>query len=83
MVEIQGESIWADGAMERDEHLPLLGTPNTLYCAYQPGALRHKKLLMVVRVIIGRQHDQDWSSQPTVDVICDDTLENCSLEDSV
>ena len=69
--------------MERDEHLSLLGASDTLDCAYQPGALRHKKLLMVVRVIVRRQHDEDWSSQSTIDVIRHDTLQNCSLEDSV
>ena len=31
-------------------------------------------MLMVVRVIVSRQHNENWSSQPPIDVIRHDTL---------
>jgi hypothetical protein len=29
---------------------------------------------VLVRVVIRRQHDEDWASNPPVDVICNDTF---------
>ncbi len=60
--------------MEGDEHLALLGVADALHCPDQPRALRHEKLLVVVGVVVGRQHDQDRAAETAVDVVGDDAL---------
>ena len=82
-VEVQRESIRADGAMEGDEHLALLGVADALHGPDQARALRHEKLLMVVGVVVGRQHDEDRAGQTAVDVIGDDTLQYRALKDAI
>ncbi len=83
LVEVEREAIRADGTMEGDEHLPLLGVADALDGPDQAGPLRHEKLLMVVRVVVGRQHDEDWAAQTTVDVVGDDTFKDRSLKDPI
>src|SRR6185312_7008673 len=67
-VEVERKPIRADGAMKSDEHLALLRIPDTLDGPDQPRALRHQELLMVVRIVVGRQHDQDRAAETAVDV---------------
>ena len=43
---------------EGDEHLPLLGIAHALHVPNKPSSLRHKKLLVVVRVVVGSEHDE-------------------------
>ena len=84
LIEVEREAIWADGAVEGDKHLALLGVADTLDCSDQPGALRHKKLLMVVGVIVGRQHDQDrTSSSPPSIWFVTTPFKDRALEDAI
>src|SRR5260370_24054699 len=69
--------------MESHEHLALLCIAHTLHGPDQASALRHEKLLMVVRVVVSRQHDQDRAGQTAVDMVGDDTLKHRSLEHSI
>ncbi len=62
LVEVEREAVRADGAMEGDKHLPLLGVADTLHSSDQARALRHEELLMIVGVVVGRQHDEDRAS---------------------
>jgi hypothetical protein len=43
-------------------------------------SLRHKELLMVVRVVVHREHDEDRATQAAVDMIRHDSLKDRSLE---
>ena len=83
LVEVEREPIGAHGTMEGDEHLALLGVADALHGADQARALRHEKLLMVVRVIVGREHDQDRAAEPAVDVVGDDPFKYRALEDAI
>ena len=83
LVEVEREAIRADGAMEGDEHLALLGIADALHRTDQAGALRHEKLLMVVGVVVGRQHDEDRAAESTVDMVGDDAFKYRSLEDAI
>ena len=83
LVKVQREAIRAYGTVEGDEHLALLGIADALDCPDQAGALRHEKLLMVVGVIVGRQHDQDRAAQSAVNVVGDDAFKDRSLEDAI
>jgi error-prone DNA polymerase len=74
LVEVEREPIRAYGAVESDKHLPLLNIPNALHVSDQSSALRHEKLLVIVRVVIRRQHDEDWASKASVNVIGNDTF---------
>ena len=47
LVEVEGKPVRADGAVEGDEHLPLLGVADALNRSDQSRALRHEKLLVV------------------------------------
>ena len=69
--------------VEADEHLALLGVADTLDGTDQPRSLRHKKLLMIVGVIVGGQHDDDRAAETAVDVVGHNTLQYCSLEDAI
>ena len=69
--------------MEGHEHLALLSTVDTLHCSNQACSLGHEELLMVVRVVVGRQHHEDRASETVVDVIGHDSLKNSSLEDAI
>ena len=83
LVEIEREAVRANGAMEGDKHLPLLGVAHALHRADQSRTLRHKELLVIVRVVVGRQHDQDRPAESAVDMVGDDAFEDRSLEDPV
>src|SRR6185437_280585 len=83
LVEVEREPVRAYGPMERDEHLPLLGIPDALHSPNQAGALRHQELLVVVRVVVRRQHDKDGAGEAAVNVVGDDTLEYRTLEDPI
>ncbi len=69
--------------MERDEHLALLGVAHALNRADKTRSLRHEQLLVVMRVIIGREHDHDRPTETTVDVVGNDAFKNRALEDPV
>ena len=81
--ELKREPIGADGAMEGDEHLALLGVADALHVANQPRALRQEKLLMIVGVVVGGQHDHDRPAETAVDMVGDDAFQHRSLEDPV
>src|SRR5665213_1035818 len=66
--------------MEGNEHLPLLRVPHTLHVPNEPRSLRHEELLVVVRVVVGGEHDEDRPTQPAVNVIRHDSLKDRSLE---
>ena len=57
LVEVEGEAVRAYRTVEGHEHLPLLGVSDALNTSDQSRALRHQELLMVVRVVVRRQHD--------------------------
>ncbi len=59
LVQFKREPIRAYGSMEGDKHLPLLGIADTLDGPDQPGSLRHEKLLVIVRIVVGGEHDQN------------------------
>jgi hypothetical protein len=80
LVQLQREPIRADGTVEGDEHLPLLGVADALDCPYQSRTLRHKELLVVVGVVVGREHYEDRTGQPAVNMVGDNTLQYCSLK---
>ena len=69
LVEVEGEAVGAYCPVEGHEHLPLLGVPNALHTSNQSRALRHQELLMIVRVIIGRQHDEDRARKTSINMI--------------
>src|SRR5579859_4652154 len=69
--------------MKGYKHLSLLGIAHALYCADQPRPLRHEKLLMIVRVVVGGEHDQNRAAQPTVNMVGDNPFKYCSLEDAI
>ena len=81
LVEVERESIRADGAMEGDEHLALLRVADALHGPNQPRSLRHQELLVVVGVVVGGQHDQDRAAEAAVDVVGDDAFKHRALED--
>jgi hypothetical protein len=60
--------------MKGDEHLTLLSVADALHRADQARTLRHEQLLVIVRVVIGCQHDQDWSAETAVDVVGDNAF---------
>ena len=66
--------------MKGDEHLALLGIANTLDCPNQACTLWHQELLVVVRVVVGGEHDKDRSAQSAVNVVGDDAFQHCSFE---
>jgi hypothetical protein len=74
LVEVERETIRAHGTMEGHEHLPLLGVADTLHVPNEPRSLRHEELLVVVRVVVRREHDEDRPTQAAVDVIRHDSL---------
>ena len=57
--------------------------PTLCTVAEQPRALRHQKLLVIVGVVVGRQHDQDRPAESAVDVVGDDSLKHRALEDAI
>src|SRR5579883_3543630 len=69
--------------MKGDKHLPLLRVADSLHSADETGALRHQELLVVVRVVVRREHHQDWPTEPTIDMVRDDAFEHRALEDTV
>src|SRR6266568_5612743 len=83
LVEVERKTIWAYCAVEGDEHLALLSVAHALHGADKPRTLRHQELLVVMRVIIGREHDQDRPAEPAVNVVGNNTLKNRALEDPV
>jgi len=80
LIQLKRETIRTDSTMEGDEHLPLLGVPDTLDCPDQPCPLWHQELLMIVGVVVRGEHDEDRPGQAAIDVICDDTLKNRAFE---
>ena len=69
--------------MEGNEHLSLLRIADALHRTDQACALGHEKLLMVMRVVVGCEHDQDRAAQPTVDMVGDDPFKYRALEDAI
>ena len=63
LVQFEREAVRAHGTVEGDEHLPLLGVADALDGPNQPGSLRHEELLVVVRIVVGGEHDEDRTRQ--------------------
>ncbi len=82
-VDVERKAIGADGAVKDDRHLVLLLVVDGLHLADKPGALGQQQLLVVVGVVVGREHDQDWPRHAGIGVIGYHTLKDRPLEDAI
>ena len=69
--------------MESHEKLPLLAASHVSNGPDKPRSLRHEELLMVVRVVVGGEHEENRAGESPVDVGGDDALKHAALEDPV
>jgi hypothetical protein len=69
LVQVDGKTIGAESAIEGDEKLPLTSPGHALNVPDKARSLRKKKLLVVMGVVVGREHHDHGTSETAVDVV--------------
>ena len=68
--------------MERHHEFALALAADALHGTDEARSLRHEQLLVVMRVVVRGEHDEDGAVETAVDVVRDYTFKHCALEDT-